>query len=349
MLRSYLAYPHRAMIQIQNATKLYTSGAVKFQALNDICLSIEQGEIFGIIGRSGAGKSTLLRLINHLEAPSGGRVIIEDCEVGALDSGQLRVLRQRIGFVFQHFNLLNSISVAENVRLPLRVAGRLAYPAQRQRVREVLALVGILDQADKYPAALSGGQRQRVGIARALANHPDILLCDEATSALDPETTASVLQLLLDIQRRLDLTIVLVTHSMNVIRSVADRVAVLDRGCVVESGRVAEVFLRPRHAVTRSLLTEIGFDAGIPSGAAIATHRHVIEMSYDGAVASHPLLTSIARETGLNFSILAASAGRLKETAFGRFTIDLAVQDESQLKHFLSVCQTYNVRAELER
>jgi D-methionine transport system ATP-binding protein len=337
------------MIQIQNASKFYSTGAVGFQALNDITLRIERGEIFGIIGRSGAGKSTLLRLINHLEEPTSGRVTIENCEVGALDTKQLRALRQRIGFVFQHFNLLNSISVMENVRLPLRVAGRLAPRAQRQRVREVLALVGIADQGDKYPAALSGGQRQRVGIARALANHPQILLCDEATSALDPETTASVLQLLLDIQRGLDLTIVLVTHSMGVIRTVADRVTVLDRGCVVESGRVADAFLRPRHAVTRALLAESGFDASVPSGAAGHPHRHVIEMSYDGVAAAQPLLTRIARESGMDFSILAGSAGRLKETAFGRFTIELAAQDETQLKHFLSVCDTHDVCAELQR
>jgi D-methionine transport system ATP-binding protein len=329
------------MIQIQNASKLYSTGEAGFRALNDITLGIEQGEIFGIIGRSGAGKSTLLRLINHLEVPTSGRVLIENCDLGTLDSAQLRALRQRIGFVFQHFNLLNS--------LPLRIAGRLSYPEQQQRVREVLALVDIADQADKYPAALSGGQRQRVGIARALANQPELLLCDEATSALDPETTASVLQLLLDIQRRLDLTVVLVTHSMNVIRSVADRVAVLDRGCLVESGRVAEVFLRPRHAVTRSLLTEIGFDGGVPSAAPVDAQRRVIDISYDGAVAMHPLLTKIARETGLDFSILAASAGRLKETAFGRFTIELAVKDETQLEHFLRVCDLHAVRTELQR
>jgi D-methionine transport system ATP-binding protein len=337
------------MIQIQNASKRYTIGAAAFHALNDVTLSIERGEIFGIIGRSGAGKSTLLRLINHLEVPSGGRVMIEHCDVGALDSGQLRALRQRIGFVFQHFNLLNSISVAENVRLPLRVAGRLAYAAQRQRVRDVLALVGIADQADKYPASLSGGQRQRVGIARALANQPELLLCDEATSALDPETTASVLQLLLDIQQRLGLTIVLVTHSMGVIRSVADRVAVLDHGCVVETGRVAEVFLRPRHAVTRALLAEIGFDVGAPSNTSVHTRRHVIDMSYDGMVATTPLLSRIARDTGLDFSILSASAGRLKDTAFGRFTVELAAADETQLQHFLSVCRNHEVRAELVR
>jgi D-methionine transport system ATP-binding protein len=216
-------------------------------------------------------------------------------------------------------------------------------------VQEVLALVGIADQGDKYPAALSGGQRQRVGIARALANHPDILLCDEATSALDPETTAAVLQLLLDIQHRLDLTIVLVTHSMSVIRTVADRVAVLDRGCVVECGRVAEVFLRPRHAVTRALLTESGFDASVPPSAAGDSHRQLIEMSYDGAAAAQPLLTRIARESGLDFSILAGSAGRLKDCAFGRFTIELAVRDEAQLQHFLSLCNSHDVRAELQR
>jgi D-methionine transport system ATP-binding protein len=335
------------MIQIQNASKLYTTGAAGFPALHDVTLHIERGEIFGIIGRSGAGKSTLLRLINHLEVPSRGRVTIEHCEVGALDRGQLRALRQRIGFVFQHFNLLNSLSVADNVRLPLRVAGGLKRLAQRQRVQEVLALVGIADQADKYPAALSGGQRQRVGIARALANHPEILLCDEATSALDPETTGQVLQLLLDIQRHLGLTVILVTHSMNVIRTVADRVAVLDHGRVAECGRVTDVFLRPRHAVTRALLTEIGFDAGLTSNAGVKPHRHVIEISYDGAQATQPVLTRIARETGLDFSILAASAGLLKETAFGRFTIELAAQDELQLTRFLSACDAHDICADV--
>jgi len=171
------------MIQIQNASKVYSTAATEFQALNDVTLRITRGEIFGIIGRSGAGKSTLLRLINHLEQPTRGAVLIDDREVGALDARQLRALRQRIGFVFQHFNLLHSKTVTANVRLPLKVAGRLAPQAQRQRVRELLALVGIGTQGDKYPAALSGGQRQRVGIARALANEPDILLCDEATSA----------------------------------------------------------------------------------------------------------------------------------------------------------------------
>jgi D-methionine transport system ATP-binding protein len=334
------------MIQIQNASKLYTTGGAGFNALNDVSLSVERGEIFGIIGRSGAGKSTLLRLINYLEAPSSGRVTIEYCDMGTLDSVQLRALRQRIGFVFQHFNLLNSLNVAENVMLPLRIADRLPRSAQRQRVRDVLALVGIADQADKYPSALSGGQRQRVGIARALANQPDILLCDEATSALDPETTTSVLQLLLDIQRKLDLTIILVTHSMNVIRSVADRVAVLDRGRLVESGRVADVFLRPRHAVTRSLLTEIGFDAGVPDTGGVDPRRHVMEISYEGAIAAQPLLTQIAHASRLDFSILAASAGRLKGTAFGRFTIEIALDDEMQLKSFLSVCDSHGVRAE---
>jgi len=193
---------------------------------------------------------------------------------------------------------------------------------------------------------LSGGQRQRVGIARALANNPDILLCDEATSALDPESTAAVLQLLLDIQRRLQLTIVLVTHSMNVIRAVADRVAVMDRGCVVESGRVADVFLRPCHEVTRTLLTESGFDTSVLSGAT-DLHRHVIELSYDGAVAGQPLLSRIARESGLDFSILAGSAGRLKDTAFGRFSIELAVEQAVQLQQFLAVCATHGVHAKL--
>jgi D-methionine transport system ATP-binding protein len=335
------------MIQIQTASKIYKNGSTQFRALHEVSLSIERGEIFGIIGRSAAGKSTLLRLINHLEQPTAGRIVIEGRDIGSLAREQLRALRQRCGFVFQHFNLLNSKTVTENVRLPLRVAGRLKRPAQLQRVQEALALVGIADQAHKHPAALSGGQRQRVGIARALVNQPDILLCDEATSALDPQTTQSVLQLLLDIHRRLGITIVLVTHSMNVIRTVADRVAVLDQGSVVESGRVADVFLRPRHEVTRALLAESGFDANTKASSMAGPQSQLIELTYDGSPAAQPLLTRIARESGLDFAILSASAGHLKTTPFGRFTIELVGADPAELKRLLAACDRHEVRAEL--
>lgn len=219
-------------------------------------LNIQAGQIFGLIGHSGAGKSTLLRLINRLEEPSGGRILVEGEDVTALDAEGLRRFRQRVGMIFQHFNLLSSKTVADNIAMPLRLAGGFSRAEVDARVSELLARVGLSDHARKYPAQLSGGQKQRVGIARALACRPSILLCDEATSALDPQTTASVLQLLAEINRELKLTIVLITHEMDVIRRVCDQVAVMDGGAIVEQGDVADVFLHPQHPTTRRFVFE---------------------------------------------------------------------------------------------
>lgn len=222
-------------------------------ALDEISFSVARGEMFGIIGRSGAGKSTLLRTINMLERPDTGRITIDGRDIGALDENGLVALRQRVGMIFQHFNLLSAKTVFENVALPLRVAG---VPAQdiAPRVNEVLALVGLEGKAKVYPAKLSGGQKQRVGIARALVHHPEILLCDEATSALDPETTEQILALLRDIHRKIGLTVVLITHDMAVIREACDRVLVLDHGRIVEEGTVWDVFTEPRAEATIALL-----------------------------------------------------------------------------------------------
>ncbi|MCO7520551.1 MULTISPECIES: ATP-binding cassette domain-containing protein [unclassified Pseudomonas] len=225
-------------------------------ALHGIDLNIRRGEIFGIIGRSGAGKSSLLRTINRLEQPSQGRVLIDQVDIAPFDEDRLVALRRRIGMIFQHFNLMSAKTVWQNVELPLKVAG--VAKAERQRkVRELLALVGLAEKQHVYPAQLSGGQKQRVGIARALVHDPEILLCDEATSALDPETTASILELLRDINRRLGLTVVLITHEMAVIRDICHRVVVLERGEVVEQGEVWQVFGAPRHEVTRTLLAPL--------------------------------------------------------------------------------------------
>jgi len=221
------------VIQLEHLTHHYPTPAGPVCALDDINVHVRAGEVFGMIGRSGAGKSTLIRTLNLLERPSAGRVVVEGRDITTLDAQGLRAYRQSVGMVFQHFNLLRAKSVLDNVRLPLKLAG-IPRAEQKARAREVLDLVGLTDFADKYPAQLSGGQQQRVGIARALANHPRLLLCDEATSALDPETTQSILALLQDINTRLNLTIVLITHSMDVIRSICDRVVVLDAGRVVE-------------------------------------------------------------------------------------------------------------------
>ena len=240
--------PH---ITFERVDKTYPGASAL--ALDGISFNIARGEVFGIIGRSGAGKSTLLRTINMLERPDAGQVRIDGADISTLDEDGLVTLRRRIGMIFQHFNLLSAKTVVENVALPLRVAS-VPRDAIAARVTELLELVGLADKAHVYPAKLSGGQKQRVGIARALVHRPEILLCDEATSALDPETTEQILALLRDINHRLALTVVLVTHDMAVIRDACDRVLVLDHGRVVEHGTVNHVFAAPLAEATLALL-----------------------------------------------------------------------------------------------
>lgn len=238
------------MIRFETLSKRFPDGTA---ALTDVDFAIPKGAVYGVIGRSGAGKSTLLRLINGLERPSSGDVIVDGAPLSTLDRTGLRALRQRVGMIFQSFGLLANRTIAGNVALPLELAG-VARAERDARVAALLDRVGIADKADVYPARLSGGQRQRVGIARALATRPDILLCDEATSALDPETTRSVLDLLRDINREMGLTIVLITHEMGVVRAVCDHVAVLDQGRLVEAGPVAAILSGSREQATRALL-----------------------------------------------------------------------------------------------
>ncbi|AJT40742.1 methionine ABC transporter ATP-binding protein [Psychromicrobium lacuslunae] len=242
-----------SIIEFRHVSKTFSSHGRQVSALDDLNLSIEQGEIFGIIGYSGAGKSTLVRLINGLERPSGGSIRVEQTELTGLSEGALAKLRLRIGMIFQQFNLLRSRTVAGNVEFPLWVA-KVPREQRRSRVAELLDFVGLLDRAHDYPEQLSGGQKQRVGIARALAASPVILLADEATSALDPETTRDVLALLRRVNRELGVTVVVITHEMEVIRSVTDRVAVLDAGQIAEIGSTFEVFATPQHPVTRRFL-----------------------------------------------------------------------------------------------
>ncbi len=246
----------QAHLRFERLGKTYEGAQGPVHALHDIELSIERGEVFGIIGRSGAGKSSLLRTINRLERPSSGRVLIDGNDIAGYDDDALVALRRRIGMIFQHFNLMSAKTVWQNVELPLKVAG-VARETRQRKVRELLELVGLADKHGAYPAQLSGGQKQRVGIARALVHDPQVLLCDEATSALDPETTQAILGLLREINRRLGLTVVLITHEMAVIREICDRVVVLERGEVVEQGPVWQVFGAPRHEVTRTLLAPL--------------------------------------------------------------------------------------------
>ncbi|HSV60261.1 MAG TPA: methionine ABC transporter ATP-binding protein [Variovorax sp.] len=298
-------------------------------ALNGIDLKVEPGEVFGIIGRSGAGKSSLVRTINLLNRPTAGQVIVGGRELNALPEAQLREARREIGLVFQHFNLLSSRTVAQNVALPLELAG---VPADviRKRVDELLDLVGLSTMRDRFPAQISGGQKQRVGIARALANRPKVLLSDEATSALDPETTRSILGLLKQINREFGLTIVLITHQMQVIKQVADRVAVIDAGRIVEEGPVIDVFTRPQHATTRSLIEEIVPQA-LPQSVlarirALMTeqpgeHSQLLRLAFAGNGADRPLLSDVIRDHGIDLSIVHGQVDEVQGQPFASLAV----------------------------
>jgi len=316
------------VIELHQVHKAYQVNGRDIPALHPCDLHIGRGEVFGLIGHSGAGKSTLLRLLNRLEQPSGGRIVIDGEDVTALDSQGLRRFRQRLGMIFQHFNLLSSKTVAENVGMPLQLAGELSRRAIAQRVDELLQRVGLAEQAHKYPAQLSGGQKQRVGIARALATAPKILLCDEATSALDPQTTGQVLQLLAELNRELGLTIVLITHEMDVIRRVCDRVAVMDAGRVVEQGAVAQVFLHPQHPTTQRFVQE---DEAVDADAQHADFAHVpgriLRLTFQGEATYAPLLGQVARRSGVDYSILAGRIDRIKDVPYGQLTLALTGGD----------------------
>ncbi len=307
------------MIELQDVSKKFRSPAGQVAALDGVSLGVERGEVFGVIGRSGAGKSTLIRLINLLERPTSGRVLVEGTDVTALTSTELRAFRRRVGMIFQHFGLHTSQTVAANVAFPLKLEGRLSRAAIDARVGELLERVGLADQAKKYPAQLSGGQKQRVGIARALATGPDILLCDEATSALDPETTRSILELIGDLNRELGLTVVLITHGMEVVRQVCDRVAVLEAGKLVELGTAADVLLHPQAPATRQMVA----DAGVTEEAGERPSGRIVRLSYLGDTAHQPILARVARETGVDISILAGRVSRIKDTPYGQLTVAL--------------------------
>ncbi|PSS50193.1 methionine ABC transporter ATP-binding protein [Pseudomonas sp. BBP2017] len=297
-------------------------------ALEAIDLNIQRGEIFGIIGRSGAGKSSLIRTINRLEQPSVGRVLIDQIDIGEFDEDRLVQLRRRIGMIFQHFNLMSAKTVWQNVELPLKVAG--VPKAQRQRkVAELLELVGLEQKHHAYPAQLSGGQKQRVGIARALVHDPDILLCDEATSALDPETTASILELLRDINQRLGLTIVLITHEMAVIRDICQRVVVLERGRVVEQGAVWRVFGDPQHDVSKTLLAPL--QAALPSRlqslpqpqANSAEAGLVLDLKISGSDQQAPELSTLLTSLGGQVRLLQGGIEAIQGRPLGRLVLSV--------------------------
>ena len=245
------------MIQLKHVSKTFQSGASSVHAVQDVSLDIKEGEIFGIIGFSGAGKSTLVRCINLLEKPTQGTVTVDGVELTGLDEKKLRQMRLKIGMIFQHFNLLRSRTVYQNIAFPLKKSN-LSQEQKNQKILSLLELVGLSDKKDAYPSQLSGGQKQRVAIARALANDPKVLLCDEATSALDPQTTKSILALLKKVNEELGITIVIITHEMAVVKDICDRVAIMELGHVVEEGTTEDVFVHPQKPVTKDFISTAG-------------------------------------------------------------------------------------------
>lgn len=314
------------MIWIENVSKTYQQGKQEVHAVKDANLHIRKGEIFGIIGYSGAGKSSLLRCINYLERPSAGTVRVNGTELATLNEQQLRMMRRKIGMIFQNFNLLMSSTVYQNIASPLVLAG-LPKKQIEARVNELMSLVGLEEKRGAFPAQLSGGQKQRVAIARALANEPEILLCDEATSALDPQTTDSILNLLLDIQRAYGITIVLITHEMNVVKKICDRVAVMEDGVIVEQGTILELFINPRTDTTKNFTKSV-FDIDLPlelleRGGHQAGEGQLLRISFVGETVSEPILADLTLRYQLRPSILYGNITKIKDTVFGFLIISL--------------------------
>lgn len=312
------------MIELKQLTKHYGKGNRRVNALSGLNLSIKRGEIFGVIGHSGAGKSTLIRCINLLERPTSGEVWVDGVNLTTVSQSQLQKQRRKIGMIFQHFNLLSSATVYDNIAFPLRLVNT---PKQKldKKVRELLELVGLEEHSGKYPSQLSGGQKQRVGIARALASDPHVLLCDEATSALDPQTTGSILKLLLDINQRFNLTIVLITHEMHVIQSICDRVGVIHQGDIVEQGPVAEVFLKPQHQVTKDFIQrESEHPEELQAAIAAAgggESAQVVRISFLGSKTYDAILSRTARSTGVDFAILQGTISTIKNVPYGQLIV----------------------------
>ncbi|MDY0405212.1 methionine ABC transporter ATP-binding protein [Virgibacillus sp. 179-BFC.A HS] len=315
------------MIKIDSLTKEFSIGEKKLTAVNDLSLEIQSGEIFGIIGYSGAGKSTFIRLLNRLETPSSGSVTIGDKQITTLSKKDLRNARQDIGMIFQHFNLLWSRTVQDNIAFPLEIAG-VGKSERQKRVQELVDLVGLTGREKAYPSQLSGGQKQRVGIARALANRPNVLLCDEATSALDPETTNSILDLLVSINKKLGLTIVMITHEMHVIRKICDRVAVMEKGSIVEQGDVLEVFSHPKMPVTKKFVKQVMGDtdedeAEMNQLFQNENNRNVLRLHFIGETTNQALISQLAKKFDIDLNILQGKITQTQRGAYGTLFVQL--------------------------
>lgn len=329
------------MIKLEHITQTYVSpDGTAFDALKDVSIHIRSEEIFGIIGRSGAGKSTLVRCINLLNRPTSGSVIVDGQDLTKLPDDDLRKVRRSIGMIFQHFNLLSSRTVYDNIALPLELTGT-PKDQIREKITPLIHLVGLDEHANKYPSQLSGGQKQRVGIARALANDPKVLLSDEATSALDPETTVATLELLKRINQELGVTIVMITHEMNVVKQICGRVVVINKGQIVEEGDVIDIFARPQSETTRALIGQV-MARDLPQSIVDTVNAsralngrdnvHLLHLSFIGGEVTEPVISLASREFGINFNILRGTVDDLQGRTLGTLTLLVVAPGETYRK-----------------
>ena len=323
------------MIQLEHISKSFVTASGTVHAVQDVNLQIGEGEIFGIIGFSGAGKSTLVRCINLLERPTEGRVIVDGEDLTAMDLKKLREVRKKIGMIFQHFNLMRSRTVFQNIAFPLKKSGR-SKAEKEKKIESLLELVGLSDKKDAYPSQLSGGQKQRVAIARALANDPKVLLCDEATSALDPQTTQSILKLLKQVNETLGITIVLITHEMAVVKDICDRVAIMEQGRVVEEGDTVSVFSHPKEAMTKDFIdtaSNLGkihdLIAEGHSLTEIQPGEQMVLLTYSGSNAGQPLISALAEKFSVSANIIYGNIDYLKGKPLGKLVVTLSGEKEA--------------------
>lgn len=325
------------MIKLRNITKVFHQKKKEITALADVSLHVPKGKIYGVIGASGAGKSTLIRCANLLERPTDGEVIIDGVDLLKLSDAQLAKERRQIGMIFQHFNLLSSRTVFDNIALPLEL-DKQPKEQIKKRVNELLKLVGLEDKSAAYPSNLSGGQKQRVAIARTLANNPKVLLCDEATSALDPATTESILILLKDINKRLGITILLITHEMDVVKSICDEVAVISNGVLIEQGTVSEIFANPKNTLTQEFIAsslKINLPAAFiekltPSPA--PGKKPLIKLEFTGQSVGDPVVSEVSRLFSLNNNILFAKIEYAGDVQFGSIVLEVSGTEENHLE-----------------
>lgn len=317
------------MIELKDIDVVFKQKDNVVTAVKDVNLSINRGEIFGIVGYSGAGKSTLVRTINLLQRPTHGSVTVNGQNLIELTPAELRTARKKIGMIFQHFNLMNSRTIFDNVAFPLKGSG-LSKKEVAHKVAELLNLVGLKEKSDSYPSQLSGGQKQRVAIARALANDPDVLLCDEATSALDPKTTSSILKLLKELNQKLNITMVVITHEMAVVKDLCDRVAVMENGHVLEEGSILEIFTQPKQRLTKEFInTATHFDQEIelvlkhPQTISISHESELARLTYTGDQTTQPFITGVIREYGIEINILYGHIEIIQNTPVGNLLVAL--------------------------